>query len=63
MAVEVQTISTQEIKPLFSRGTSNSQALGTAHEDAHTFFDFPIQSYSMPYHLSLIHISEPTRPY
>ena len=45
MAVEVQTISSQEIKPLFSRGTGSTQVLGTAHEDAHTFFDFPIQSY------------------
>tara|TARA_Y100000310_G_scaffold63412_1_gene58791 strand:- start:191 stop:412 length:222 start_codon:yes stop_codon:yes gene_type:complete len=43
MAVTTQTISSAEIKPIFSRGTGNTQALGTAHEDAHTFFDFPIQ--------------------
>ena len=57
MAVEVQTISTQEIKPIFSRGTGSTQALGTAHEDAHTFFDFPIQSYSMPYHSSTLEVA------
>ena len=57
MAVETQTISTAEIKPIFSRGTSTAQALGTAHEDAHTFFDFPIISYSLPYHSSTLEVA------
>ena len=57
MAVEVQTISTAEIKPIFCFDTSTSQALGTAHEDAHTYFDFPIQSYSMPYHSSALEVA------
>ena len=57
MAVTTQTISSAEIKPIFSRGTGSTQALGTAHEDAHTFFDFPIQSYSMPYHSSALEVA------
>ena len=57
MAVETQTISTAEIKPLFSRGTTSAQNLGTAHEDAHTFYDFAIQSFSMPYNSSALEVS------
>tara|TARA_R100000808_G_scaffold12311_1_gene30746 strand:- start:2261 stop:3298 length:1038 start_codon:yes stop_codon:yes gene_type:complete len=57
MAIEAQTISTQEIKPLFSRGTSNSQALGTAHEDAHTFYDMGLNSFTMPYDSSALEVA------
>ena len=57
MAIETQTISSQEIKPLFSRGTATSQAFGTAHEDAHTFYDLPIQSFTLPYDSSTLEIA------
>lgn len=48
MAIEVQTISTQEIKPIFAFDT-DAQAFGTAHEAADDYFDFAIQSFTMPY--------------
>ena len=41
MAIESQTISTQEIKPIFAFDTDN-QALGTAHTTADDFYDFGI---------------------
>ena len=49
MALETQTISTAEIKPIFCFDNSTTQALGTAHEDAHTYFDLPLISYTLPY--------------
>ena len=56
MAIETQVVSTQEIKPIFCFDVSTSQALGTAHEDAHTYFDFPIISFSMPYDSSALEV-------
>ena len=57
MAIELQTISSAEIKPIFCFDADTTQAFGTAHEDAHTFFDFPIQSFSMPYNSSALEVS------
>ena len=57
MALETQTISTAEIKPIFCFDASTAQALGTAHEDAHTFYDLPLLSYSMPYNSSALEVA------
>ena len=57
MAIELQTISSQEIKPIFCFDTGTAQAFGTAHEDAHTYFDFPVQSFSMPYNSSALEVA------
>lgn len=57
MAIETQTVSTQEVKPIFCFDASTAQALGTAHEDAHTYFDFPIQSFTMPYNSASLEIA------
>ena len=57
MALESQTISTQEVKPIFCFDASTAQALGTAHEDAHTYFDLQIQSFSMPYNSATLEVA------
>jgi len=57
MAIELQTISSAEIKPIFCFDASTTQSFGTAHEDAHTYFDFPIQSFSMPYNSSALEVA------
>ena len=57
MALESQTISTAEIKPIFAFDASTAQALGTAHEDAHTYYDLPVISYSMPYNSASLEVA------
>ena len=57
MAIELQTISSQEIKPIFCFDASTSQAFGTAHEDAHTYYDLPVQSFTMPYNSSALEVA------
>tara|TARA_Y100001938_G_scaffold28831_2_gene38907 strand:+ start:6412 stop:7443 length:1032 start_codon:yes stop_codon:yes gene_type:complete len=57
MALEAQTISSAEIKPIFCFDASTAQALGTAHEDAHTYFDLPVISYTMPYNSASLEMS------
>ena len=57
MAIELQTISSQEIKPIFCFDATTAQAFGTAHEDAHTYFDFPVQSFTMPYNSSALEVA------
>ena len=56
MAIESQTISTQEIKPIFAFDTDN-QALGTAHTGADDFYDFGILSYTIPYNSSTLEVA------
>ena len=57
MALETQTISSAEIKPIFAFDASTAQALGTAHEDAHTYYDLPVISYSMPYNSASLEVA------
>ena len=57
MALESQTISSAEIKPIFCFDASTAQALGTAHEDAHTYYDLPLISYTMPYNSAALEVA------
>ena len=57
MALESQTISSAEIKPIFCFDASTAQALGTAHEDAHTYYDLPLISYTMPYNSASLEVA------
>ena len=58
MALETQTISSAEIKPLFSFDLDAAQELGTAHAHAaDEFFDFQILSYTMPYDSSTLEVA------
>ena len=57
MALETQTISSAEIKPLFSFDLDAGQELGTAHADADDFFDFPLLSYTMPYESASLEVA------
>ena len=57
MALESQTISSAEIKPIFCFDASTAQALGTAHEDAHTYYDLPLISYTMPYDSAALEVA------
>ena len=58
MALQTQTISTQEIKPIFCWDIDPTQPLGTAHEDGHNgFVDFGILSYTIPYNSASLEVS------
>ena len=57
MALETQTISSAEIKPLFSFDLDAAQELGTAHLAADDFFDLPCYSYSMPYNSAVLEVA------
>ena len=56
MALETQTISTAEIKPIFAFDT-DAQALGTMHEAADDYFDLPVISYTLPYNSSTLEMA------
>ena len=57
MALETQTISTAEIKPIFAFDLDASQALGTAHEAADDYYDFQVISFSMPYDSTALEVA------
>jgi hypothetical protein len=56
MALETQTISTAEIKPIFAFDT-DAQALGTAHEAADDFYTLPVVSYTLPYNSATLEMA------